>query len=452
MRNLSRQSGRITLRFELKQIIEDKIMKVLIVGSGGREHALAWKMLQSPLVSQVFVAPGNAGTALEPNVINVPIGVTAIDTLAEFAISHNVDLTVVGPEVPLALGIVDTFKAANLKCLGPSLAASQLEASKFFAKEFLQRYHIPTALYASFTELAPALEYVRLVTTFPVVIKADGLAQGKGVIIARDLTAADAAIRSMFLEQKFGAAGNRIVIEQFLHGEEVSFIALVDNTTVIPLASSQDHKAVGDGDVGPNTGGMGAYSPAPVLTPALHEKVMQKIILPTVHGMAAEGNPYTGFLYAGLMISSDNIPRVLEFNCRLGDPETQVIILRLKSDLAALCLAAVDNKLDQVKVDWDTKMALGVVLTAGGYPGTYNTGDIITGLLQTLPSDNKIFHAGTAIRNEQIVTAGGRVLCVTALGATVAEAQARAYDIVKNIHWHKRYCRWDIGYKAIHRL
>lgn len=422
-------------------------MKILIVGSGGREHALAWKTLHSPLVQQVFVAPGNAGTALEPGVTNIAISAEAIDSLVDFALQQAIDLTIVGPEVPLCAGIVDTFRTANLPILGPTLAAAQLEASKSFAKDFLQRQQIPTAAYASFTEIAPALEYLRLLP-LPIVIKADGLAAGKGVVIATELAIAEAAVKNMLSGQSFGIAGQRIIIEEFLQGEELSFIVLVDGTNVLPLASSQDHKAVGDGDTGTNTGGMGAYSPVPILTPALYTKIMQKIILPTVQGMAMEGLPYTGFLYAGLMISSDGNPKVLEFNCRLGDPETQPIMLRLKSDFAALCLAAVTGQLHQVNVEWDSQVALGVVLTAGGYPGTYTKGHPIIGLPPSLPNTIKIFHAGTTLHNGQVVTNGGRVLCVTALGSTIAEAQHSAYDLVQKISWPNCYYRSDIGYRA----
>jgi len=422
-------------------------MKILIVGSGGREHALAWKILQSPLVHHVFVAPGNAGTALEPGLTNISIAVDAIDDLVDFATQHAIDLTVVGPEQPLALGIVDKFAANNLQCLGPTREAAQLETSKLFAKEFLQRHRIPTASYLSFTELNPALEYLRL-APLPIVIKADGLAAGKGVIVAWDFITACTAAKSMLSGHSFGNAGKRIVIEEFLRGEEVSFIVLVDGTHVVPLASSQDHKCVGDGDVGPNTGGMGAYSPAPILTPYLHAKVMEEIIMPTVQGMAAEGRQYKGFLYAGLMIGADEKPKVLEFNCRLGDPETQPIMLRFKSDLAALCVAAVEGRLTD-QIEWDQRTALGVVLAAGGYPNEYTTGDTITGLSPEPLANAKVFHSGTAIRNGRLVTNGGRVLCVTALGSTVAEAQQRAYAVTNTIHWPNRYCRWDIGYRAI---
>lgn len=423
-------------------------MKVLILGSGGREHALAWKMLQSPQVTQVFVAPGNAGTALEPGLTNVAIEPDAIDKLVDFAKAQAISLTVVGPEAPLCAGIVDTFTAANLKILGPSRQAAQLEASKSFTKDFLHRHHIPTANYASFTDLNAALEYLHQ-TQLPLVIKADGLAAGKGVIIAHDFTTAEAAVVNMLSGKSFGTAGQRIVIEEFLYGEEVSFIALVDGTNILPLASSQDHKAIGDGDTGPNTGGMGAYSPASALTPALHAKVMQEIMQPTVRGMAAEGRPYTGFLYAGLMLNADGTVKVLEFNCRLGDPETQPIMLRLTSDLAALCMATVNGQLDQICVTWDERVALGVVLAAHGYPGSYSKGHVITGLPTTTTSTSKIFHAGTAMRDGHVITNGGRVLCVTALGATVAEAQHQAYSIAKHIHWPGCYYRRDIGYRAV---
>jgi len=426
-------------------------MNILIIGGGGREHALAWKVAQSPLVERVFVTPGNAGTALEPRLTNVPIAAEAIDALLAFAQNQAIDLTIVGPETPLVLGIVDSFTAVGLKCLGPSQEAAQLEGSKSFSKAFLARHAIPTAAYGAFSELQPALDYLHRVGA-PIVVKADGLAAGKGVVLAEDLASAEAAVRAMLSGQSFGAAGQRVVIEEFLRGEEASFIALVDGTHILPLASSQDHKAVGDGDSGPNTGGMGAYSPAPVVTPEIHARVMREVMEPTVRGMAAEGRPYRGFLYAGLMIGADGTPKVLEFNCRCGDPETQPILLRLRSDLVPLCLAAVDGRLDQVGADWDPRAALGVVLAAGGYPDHYAKGYPISGLPQEPSTDSKVFHAGTALAEDgRVVTSGGRVLCATALGTSVAEAQQHAYALAEGIQWQDRYCRWDIGYRAVAR-
>jgi phosphoribosylamine---glycine ligase len=425
-------------------------MNILIIGSGGREHALAWKAAQSSLVNRVFVAPGNAGTALEPSLTNVPIAADAIDDLLAFAHAQHIDLTIVGPEVPLVLGVVDAFSAAGLKCLGPTREAAQLEGSKAFAKAFLARHGIPTAAYATFDALQPALDYLHQVGA-PIVIKADGLAAGKGVMLAADLSSAEVALHALFAEQRFGAAGQRVVIEEWLYGEEASFIALVDGAHILPLATSQDHKALGEGDTGPNTGGMGAYSPAPVVTPEIHARIMREVMEPTVRGMAAEGRPYRGFLYAGLMIGADGIPKVLEFNCRFGDPETQPILLRLRSDLVALCLAAMDGGLDRIHIDWDPRAALGVVLAAGGYPERYNKGDPIVGLPQSELADSKVFHAGTALVDGQVVTQGGRVLCVTALGASVAEAQERAYALADAIHWPACYYRRDIGHRAVAR-
>jgi phosphoribosylamine--glycine ligase len=425
-------------------------MKILIIGSGGREHALAWKAAQSPKVTKIFVAPGNAGTAREPKTENVAIKTEDIASLVDFARKNHIVLTIVGPETPLALGVVDAFNAAGLRCFGPTRAAAQLESSKAFAKDFLARHHIPTAGYGVFTDVEPALAYIRKLGA-PLVIKADGLAAGKGVVIATSLTAADAAVTGMLNGNVFGVAGRRVVIEEFLQGEEASFIVLVDGEHILPLATTQDHKARDDGDRGPNTGGMGAYSPAPVVTPTVHARIMREIIEPTVRGMAAEGNPYTGFLYAGVMISPERAPRVLEFNCRLGDPETQPIMMRLRSDLIELCEAALDKRLDRVQAEWDTRAALGVVLAAGGYPGPYRTGDVIHGMIQTGDSDRKIFHAGTALRGDDIVTTGGRVACVCALGANVKEAQQRAYERVRSVSWEGMYYRTDIGYLAIAR-
>ena len=426
-------------------------MNILIIGGGGREHALAWKAAQSPLADTVFVAPGNGGTALEPGVENVAIAAEDLDGLLAFARDKQVGLTIVGPEAPLVAGLVDRFQAAGLPCFGPSQGAAQLEGSKSFTKDFLQRHGIPTAAYGSFTELEPALAYLRRVGA-PIVVKADGLAAGKGVILAQDLATAEAAVRDMLAGNRFGAAGHRVVIEEFLTGEEASFIALVGQGQILPMASSQDHKARDDGDQGPNTGGMGAYSPAPVVTPELHERIMAEVMAPTVAGMAAEGLPYTGFLYAGLMIGADGTPRVLEYNCRFGDPETQPILLRLQSDLVALCLAALDGRLGEMRADWDPRAALGVVMAAGGYPDAYAKGQVISGLEAAAQvPDTKVFHAGTTRLDGQTLTSGGRVLCVTALGDTVGAAQARAYQAVDLIQWADGFCRRDIGHRAIAR-
>jgi phosphoribosylamine--glycine ligase len=425
-------------------------MNILIIGSGGREHALAWKAAQSPLADRVYVAPGNAGTAREPKVENVAIDADAIDRLVAFACEHTVGLTIVGPEAPLVLGVVDDFRAAGLRCFGPTRGAAQLEGSKAFTKDFLARHGIPTAGYATFTAVDPALAYLRE-RGAPIVVKADGLAAGKGVIVAQTLPEAEAAVRDMLAGNAFGTAGHRVVIEEFLDGEEASFIVMADGAHVLPMATSQDHKRVGDGDTGPNTGGMGAYSPAPVVTPAIHRRVMDEVILPTVRGMAAEGLPYTGFLYAGLMIMPDGTPKVIEYNCRFGDPETQPILLRLRSDLVAHCLAALNGRLDAEHADWDPRAALGVVLAAGGYPGDYRKGDPIGGLDGLDSADTKVFHAGTAERDGRVVTNGGRVLCATALGATVGEAQQRAYALVDRIRWDGMICRRDIGYRAVAR-
>ena len=425
-------------------------MKVLVIGNGGREHALAWKAAQSPLVSKVFVAPGNAGTALEPNLENINIKATDIAGLLNFAQAQEIDLTIVGPEAPLVIGIVDSFQKAGLTIFGPSKAAAKLEGSKAFTKDFLARHHIPTAEYQNFTEIEPAIAYIQQKGA-PIVIKADGLAAGKGVIVAMTLQEAEEAVRDMLAGNAFGDAGHRVVIEEFLDGEEASFIVMVDGKHVEPMATSQDHKRVGDGDTGLNTGGMGAYSPAPVVTDEVFNKVMQQIIYPTVNGMAQEGNVYVGFLYAGLMIDKQGNPKVIEFNCRFGDPETQPIMMRMQSDLIELCLAATKGKLDTIKSKWDPRPALGVVLAAGGYPGDYNTKDVILGLPTVIDNDYKIFHAGTCLENGQVCTNGGRVLCVTALGNSVSDAQKRAYEQIKNIHWHGCYYRHDIGYRAIER-
>ncbi|MCP2002605.1 phosphoribosylamine--glycine ligase [Buttiauxella ferragutiae ATCC 51602] len=426
-------------------------MKVLVIGNGGREHALAWKASQSPLVRTVFVAPGNAGTALEPALQNVAINPTDIPALLSFAQNEKIDLTIVGPEAPLVIGVVDAFRAAGLKIFGPTQGAAQLEGSKAFTKDFLARHKIPTAEYQNFTEVEPALAYVREKGA-PIVIKADGLAAGKGVIVAMTLEEAEAAVNDMLAGNAFGDAGHRIVVEEFLDGEEASFIVMVDGENVLPMATSQDHKRVGDGDSGPNTGGMGAYSPAPVVTDEVHQRAMDLVIWPTVRGMAAEGNTYTGFLYAGLMIDKQGNPKVIEFNCRFGDPETQPIMLRLQSDLVELCLAACDGKLDVTTSKWDERPSLGVVMAAGGYPADYRHGDVIHGLPLEEVADGKVFHAGTKLReDDMVVTNGGRVLCVTALGDTVAQAQQRAYELMKDIHWDGSFSRSDIGYRAIER-
>ena len=425
-------------------------MKVLVIGNGGREHALAWKAAQSPLVTKVFVAPGNAGTALEANLENINIKATDIAGLLNFAQEQQIDLTIVGPEAPLVIGIVDSFQKAGLKIFGPSKAAAQLEGSKAFTKDFLARHNIPTAEYQNFTEIEPAIAYIRQKGA-PIVIKADGLAAGKGVIVAMTLKEAEDAVHDMLAGNAFGDAGHRVVIEEFLDGEEASFIVMVDGEHVEPMATSQDHKRVGDGDTGLNTGGMGAYSPAPVVTDDVFTKVMEQIIYPTVNGMEQEGNVYVGFLYAGLMIDKQGNPKVIEFNCRFGDPETQPIMMRMQSDLVELCLAAVEGKLNTVKSQWDPRPALGVVLAAGGYPGDYNTKDVILGLPAEIDQDCKVFHAGTSLENGQVYTNGGRVLCVTALGNTVSDAQQYAYEQLKNIYWHGCYYRHDIGYRAIER-
>lgn len=425
-------------------------MNILIIGNGGREHALAWKAAQSPLADKVYVAPGNAGTALEANLENVAIAATDIPALVAFAQSHDIGLTIVGPEAPLVIGVVDAFQAAGLKIFGPTQAAAQLEGSKAFTKDFLARHRIPTAEYENFTDVEPALAYVRSKGA-PIVIKADGLAAGKGVIVAMTLQEAEEAVRDMLAGNAFGDAGHRIVVEEFLDGEEASFIVMVDGENVVPMATSQDHKRVGDGDTGPNTGGMGAYSPAPVVTDEIHRRAMDQVIWPTVRGMAAEGNTYVGFLYAGLMISADGQPKVIEFNCRFGDPETQPIMLRLRSDLVELCLAGAEGRLNEKTSDWDERPALGVVLAAGGYPGDYRNGEVIQGLPQQESADGKVFHAGTRLQGNDVVTSGGRVLCVTALGDTVAQAQQRAYQLAEGIQWPGSFCRKDIGYRAIAR-
>ena len=424
-------------------------MNVLIIGSGGREHALAWKVAQDPRVEKVFVAPGNAGTATEAKCENVAIDVLAIEQLADFA-EQNVQLTIVGPEAPLVKGVVDLFRTRGLDCFGPTAAAAQLEGSKAFTKDFLARHKIPTADYQNFTEVEPALAYLREKGA-PIVIKADGLAAGKGVIVAMALAEAEDAVRDMLSGNAFGDAGARVVIEEFLDGEEASFIVMVDGANVLPMATSQDHKRVGDGDTGPNTGGMGAYSPAPVVTADVHQRVMDEVIWPTVKGMAAEGNVYTGFLYAGLMIDRNGAPKVIEFNCRFGDPETQPIMLRLQSSLVLLVEAALAKALDKIEAQWDPRPSLGVVLAAGGYPGDYAKGAPIRGLEAAAQLDGKVFHAGTALKDGAVTTAGGRVLCAPALGETVSAAQQNAYALAARIEWDGHFYRHDIGYRAIAR-
>lgn len=426
-------------------------MKVLVIGNGGREHALAWKAAQSKDVTEVFVAPGNAGTALEPKLTNVSIAVDAIDALVAFAQKESIALTIVGPEAPLVLGVVDAFQNANLAIFGPSQAAAQLEGSKAFSKDFLARHNIPTASYECFTDVEAAKNYVAK-QGCPIVVKADGLAAGKGVIIAQSEQEAFTAIDDMLEGNKFGDAGSRVVIESFLQGEEASYIVMVDGENILPFATSQDHKARDNGDKGPNTGGMGAYSPAPVVTPEIDAWVMQNIIEPTVKGMAADGHPYTGFLYAGLMIDDSGKADVLEFNCRFGDPETQPIMMRLTSDLVALCLAATEQKLNECEIAFDSRAAVGVVLAAGGYPESYAKGEVISGLdSDKNHSDRKIFQAGTTLDGEQVKTNGGRVLCATALGNTVTEAQQNAYQLVNSLSWNNVYFRTDIAYRAIAR-
>ena len=424
-------------------------MNVLIIGSGGREHALAWKVAQDPRVQKVFVAPGNAGTAIEAKCENVAIDVLALEQLADFA-EKNVSLTIVGPEVPLVAGVVDLFRSRGLDCFGPTAGAAQLEGSKAFTKDFLARHKIPTADYQNFTEIEPALAYLREKGA-PIVIKADGLAAGKGVIVAMTLAEAEDAVRDMLAGNAFGDAGSRVVIEEFLDGEEASFIVMVDGKNVLPMATSQDHKRVGDGDTGPNTGGMGAYSPAPVVTADVHQRVMDLVIWPTVRGMADEGNVYTGFLYAGLMIDKAGNPKVIEFNCRFGDPETQPVMLRLQSSLVLLVEAALAQALDKVEAQWDPRPSVGIVLAAGGYPGDYAKGVAINGLDAAAQLEGKVFHAGTALKDGQVVTAGGRVLCATAMGASVDEAQQQAYKLAAKIDWEGSFYRKDIGYRAIAR-
>ena len=423
-------------------------MKVFVIGGGGREHALAWKLAQSPRVINVFVAPGNAGTALEDTITNVDLSVSDLDGLVTFAESQNIDYTVVGPEAPLVDGIVDRFEAKGLRCFGPRADCAQLEGSKAFTKEFLKRHNIPTAAYGAFTDVDQAIAYLDEVGA-PIVVKADGLAAGKGVILAETLNEAKSAVRDMLQGNLFGDAGSRVVIEEFLTGEEASFIVMVDGTDVLPLASSQDHKAAHDRDTGPNTGGMGAYSPAPVVDQTCHDRIMAEVIQPTIRGLAADGLRYRGFLYAGIMVTADGTPKVLEYNCRFGDPETQPILLRLKSDLLDLVEAACHGGLAKQIAVWDSRAALGVVMAAPGYPGDYPKGSAIR-LGQDM-ADTKVFHAGTAMNNDQAVTSGGRVLCVTALGSGVTEAQAKAYERLKTVQFEGAEYRTDIGYRAVER-
>jgi phosphoribosylamine--glycine ligase len=426
-------------------------MNILIIGSGGREHALAWKAAQSPLAETVFVAPGNAGTALEPNVENVDISISDIQGLVRFALNKQVGLTIIGPEAPLVEGIVDSFQAAGLKCFGPSQSAARLEGSKAFAKDFLARHQIPTADYKVFSDLDEALAYLDEKGA-PIVIKADGLAAGKGVIVAMTLDEAEAAVRDMLADNVFGEAGSRVVIEEYLDGEEASFIVMADGKNILPMATSQDHKRVGEGDTGLNTGGMGAYSPAPVVTDAIYEEIMEDVITPTVLGMLKDGYPYSGFLYAGLMIMADGTPKVIEYNCRFGDPETQPIMMRMESDLVAHCLAATSGNLDKETAKWHPQAALGVVIAAQNYPGNVRNGDIISGLPQEEESGRKVFHAGTSLDEDgNVVTAGGRVLCATALGESVTQAQERAYRLAETISWDGSFYRKDIGYRAVER-
>jgi phosphoribosylamine--glycine ligase len=424
-------------------------MKVLIVGGGGREHALAWKVAQSARVAQVFVAPGNAGTRLEPKTVNVDIAADDIPGLLRFAREESIDLTIVGPEAPLVLGITDEFTTAGLRCFGPSREAARLEGSKAFMKDFLLRHGIPTAAYRGFSERDFDASWVRAQRA-PLVVKADGLAAGKGVVICETTDEAVATAQAMFAG-RFGTAGAQVVIEEFLDGEEASFIAIVDGQHVLPLATSQDHKRIGDGDSGPNTGGMGAYSPAPVVTSAIHERIMNEVMLPTVRALADENTPYVGFLYAGVMIAADGTPKVLEFNCRFGDPETQPILARLRSDLTELCEAALDGRLGAASLDWDPRAAVGIVLAAHGYPDKVRKGDIIAGLDAAARLPGKVFHAGTALRGADVVTSGGRVLCAVGLGDSVGAARRQAYDLVDAISWDGMQHRRDIGYRAVER-
>lgn len=426
-------------------------MKVLVIGSGGREHALAWKAAQSQDVEKVFVAPGNAGTALEPGLENISLDPSDHQALIQFAKQQQIELTIVGPEAPLVAGLVDDFQAAGLKCFGPGKKAAQLEGSKAFTKDFLLRHQIPTGYYQTFTEVEPAIAYIEMQGA-PIVVKADGLAAGKGVIVAETVEQATDAVRDMLSGNVFGEAGCRVVIEEFLDGEEASFIVVADGEQVVPMATSQDHKRVGEADTGPNTGGMGAYSPAPVVTDELYQRIMDKVIMPTIRGMAEEGMPYTGFLYAGLMITPQGEPKVIEYNCRFGDPETQPILMRLQSDLVALCRKAIEGGVGDFPMTWDERPAVGVVMAAGGYPGSYTKGDVISGL-DCLPEsgDSKIFHAGTRLQNGEVLTNGGRVLCATALGENISQAQQKAYELADRVSWKGCMMRRDIGWRAIAR-
>jgi phosphoribosylamine--glycine ligase len=433
------------------RVPEEARVKILVVGGGGREHALAWSAARSPQVEQVFVAPGNAGTAAESKCSNVAIDAADFAGLAAFAATQGIDLTIVGPEIPLVAGIVDEFMRRGLRCFGPTAAGARLEGSKAYSKAFCARHGIPTAAWGDFSDPQQACSFIRQQGA-PIVVKADGLAAGKGVVVATTIEQAEAAAREMLSGNRFGAAGARVVIEEFLAGEEASFIAMVDGRHILPLATSQDHKARDEGDRGPNTGGMGAYSPAPVVDAALQERIMHEIMLPTVAGLAADGAPYTGFLYAGIMVSADGTPKVLEFNCRFGDPETQPILMRLRSELVELCIAALDGRLDSIHCEWDPRAALGVVLAAGGYPEDYRKGDAISGLDADAGRDDlKIFHAGTRDEGGRVVTSGGRVLCAVALGDTITQAQSKAYGLVDRIHWEGAFCRRDIGWRAVAR-
>ena len=425
-------------------------INALVVGSGGREHALAWSLTKSPKVDSVYVAPGNAGTELDENIENVPIDPMNFEALSDFALRNNCGLTIIGPEAPLVRGIVNHFEKVELPCFGPSMQAAQLEGSKAFSKDFMNRHNIPTGRSMTFSQLKPALEYIQSIE-IPIVIKADGLAAGKGVIVAENRVEAEKAVQDMLAGNVFGEAGHRVIIEEFLEGEEASFIVIVDGEKILPLATSQDHKRIGDNDTGPNTGGMGAYSPAPIVNEKVYSRIMQEIILPTVKGMQIEGNYYRGFLYAGLMIDKNENARVIEYNCRLGDPETQPILMRLKSDLAEICLAALDGSLESISAEWDSRHSIGVVMASQGYPGTYKTGVSISGIEMACEEDIKVFHAGTAFQNGNLVSTGGRVLCVTSLGKNIAESQQRCYDQVDKISFDGATFRNDIGWRALKR-
>ena len=425
-------------------------INALVVGSGGREHALAWSLTKSPKVDSVYVAPGNAGTELDENIENVPIDPMNFEALSDFALRNNCGLTIIGPEAPLVRGIVNHFEKVELPCFGPSMQAAQLEGSKAFSKDFMNRHNIPTGRSMTFSQLKPALEYIQSIE-IPIVIKADGLAAGKGVIVAENRVEAEKAVQDMLAGNVFGEAGHRVIVEEFLEGEEASFIVIVDGEKILPLATSQDHKRIGDNDTGPNTGGMGAYSPAPIVNEKIHSRIMQEIILPTVKGMQMEGNYYRGFLYAGLMIDKNENARVIEYNCRLGDPETQPILMRLKSDLAEICLAALDGSLESISAEWDSRHSIGVVMASQGYPGAYKTGVSISGIEMACEEDIKVFHAGTAFQNGNLVSTGGRVLCVTSLGKNIAESQQRCYDQVDKISFDGATFRNDIGWRALKR-